>query len=136
MKTFKQILEAIKDKADEGEYDYEGDMAKSQLRSIIANSKRIHDMLDDNTNLPEWVQSKITLAEDYISTASNYMQSEMTEEAPTTNVGGGNIAGVGVGAQGEPGVPPAATQKRKKKNEKEQDQQTVLIQMMRRKFNG
>lgn len=81
MKTFKQILEAIKDKADEGEYDYEGDMAKSQLRSIIANSKRIHDMLDDNTNLPEWVQSKITLAEDYISTASNYMQSEMSEEA-------------------------------------------------------
>lgn len=80
MKTFKQILEAVKDKADEGEYDYEGDMAKSQLRSIIANSKRIHDMLDDNTNLPEWVQSKITLAEDYISTASNYMQSEMTEE--------------------------------------------------------
>jgi len=104
MKTFKQILEAIKDKADEGEYDYEGDMAKSQLRSIIANSKRIHDMLDDTTNLPEWVQSKITLAEDYISTASNYMQSEMTEEAPTTNVGGGEIDGVGVGAQGEPGV--------------------------------
>jgi serine protease inhibitor len=94
MKTFKQILEAIKDKADEGEYDYEGDMAKSQLRSIIANSKRIHDMLEDTTNLPEWVQSKITLAEDYISTASNYMQSEMTEEsegapvsaAPTTGV--------------------------------------------------
>jgi len=96
MRTFKQILEAIKDKADEGEYDYEGDMAKSQLRSIIANAKRIHDMLDDNTNLPEWVQSKITLAEDYISTASNYMQSEMTEEgegapvsaAPTTVTAG------------------------------------------------
>lgn len=92
MKTFKQILEAIKDKADEGEYDYEGDMAKSQLRSIIANAKRIHDMLDDNTNLPEWVQSKITLAEDYISTASNYMQSEMTEEVPGTSTAG--IAGI------------------------------------------
>jgi serine protease inhibitor len=88
MKTFKQILEAIKDKADEGEYDYEGDMAKSQLRSIIANSKRIHDMLDDTTNLPEWVQSKITLAEDYISTASNYMQSEMTEATVTAGIAG------------------------------------------------
>jgi predicted transcriptional regulator len=61
------------------EYDYEGDMAMSQLKSIIANSQRMHDMLSDDTNLPEWVQSKITLAEDYITTASNYMQGEMSE---------------------------------------------------------
>ena len=60
-----------------GEYDYEGDMAKSQLRSIGYNAKMLHDMLEDNTNLPEWVQSKITLAEDYILTAANYMRSEM-----------------------------------------------------------
>jgi hypothetical protein len=65
---------------DKQEYDYEGDMAMSQLKSIIANSQRMHDMLSDDTNLPEWVQSKITLAEDYISTASNYMQGEMNEE--------------------------------------------------------
>ena len=44
------------------EYDYEGDMAMSQLKSIIANAQRIHDMLEVDTNLPEWVQSKITLA--------------------------------------------------------------------------
>lgn len=74
------VKEEIKDQADAGEYDYEGDMAKSQLRSIMANSKRMHDMLEENTNLPEWVQSKITLAEDYISTAANYMEGEMNEE--------------------------------------------------------
>ncbi len=62
------------------EYDYEGDMAMSQLKSIIANAQRMHDMLKVDTNLPEWVQSKITLAEDYISTASNYLQGEMSEE--------------------------------------------------------
>jgi hypothetical protein len=38
-------------------------------------------MLEDNDNLPEWVQSKITLAEDYISTVSNYMSSEIDEAA-------------------------------------------------------
>jgi len=38
-------------------------------------------MLEDTTNLPEWVQSKITLAEDYILTAANYMEGEMNEEA-------------------------------------------------------
>jgi len=62
------------------EYDYEGDMAMSQLKSIIANAQRIHDMLERDTNIPEWVQSKITLAEDYISTSANYMQGEMKEE--------------------------------------------------------
>ena len=76
----KGVAEAVKDKYDEGEYDREGDMAKSDLRSIIANAKRVHDMLDDADNLPEGVQSKITLAEDYISTVANYMTSEMTEE--------------------------------------------------------
>lgn len=65
---------------DKGEYDYEGDMAKSQLRSILANAKRLHDMLKSDSNLPEWVQSKITLAEDYILTAANYMEGEMNEE--------------------------------------------------------
>lgn len=65
---------------DKGEYDYEGDMAKSQLRSILVNAKRLHDMLKPDSNLPEWVQSKITLAEDYILTAANYMEGEMNEE--------------------------------------------------------
>ena len=62
------------------EYDYEGDMARGQLQSVINNAQRVHDMLEDNDNLPEWVQSKITLAEDYISTVANYMMSEIDEE--------------------------------------------------------
>jgi hypothetical protein len=74
------IKEAVKDKFDIGEYDQEGDMAKSDLRSIIANAQKMHDMIDDADNLPEWVQSKITKAEDYISTVANYMASEMSEE--------------------------------------------------------
>ena len=88
------------------EYDYEGDMAMSQLKSIIANAQRMHDMLKVDTNLPEWVQSKITLAEDYISTASNYLQGEMSEEVAANSVGAGNVAGL----QGEPPV------RKKKKN--------------------
>jgi hypothetical protein len=72
--------EAIKDKFDIGEYDQEGDMAKSDLRSIMANAKKLHDMIEDADNLPEWVQSKITKAEDYISTVANYLTAEMSEE--------------------------------------------------------
>jgi len=74
------LNKSFKEAKEKQEYDYEGDMAMSQLKSIIANAQRIHDMLERDTNIPEWVQSKITLAEDYITTASNYMQGEMSEE--------------------------------------------------------
>ena len=83
MKKFKELklmTEQKKDKYDEGEYDQEGDMAKSDLRSIMANAKELHDMIDDADNLPEWCQNKITLAEDYISTVANYLTAEMSEE--------------------------------------------------------
>lgn len=65
---------------DPREYDYEGDMAKSQLRSIMVNAKQVHDMLKDDTNMAEWVQSKITLAADYVSTVADYMQAEVNED--------------------------------------------------------
>ena len=74
--SWKSVSEA----KEESEYDYEGDMARGQLQSIINNAQRVHDMLKDKDNLPEWVQSKITLAEDYISTVANYMMSELDEE--------------------------------------------------------
>lgn len=70
----------IKEAKEKTEYDYEGDMARGQLQSIINNAQKVHDMLEDNDNLPEWVQSKITLSEDYISTVANYMMSELDEE--------------------------------------------------------
>jgi hypothetical protein len=85
-KTFPKSITArpkypkLKEAKDSQEYDYEGDMAKSDLRSIIHNAQTLHDMIDDDTNLAEWCQSKITLAEDYISTVTNYMRSEMKEE--------------------------------------------------------
>ncbi len=84
-KEYNQQLKHVKKMAmqeakEKTEYDYEGDMARGQLQSIINNAQRVHDMLEDNDNLPEWVQSKITLAEDYISTVANYMMSEIDEE--------------------------------------------------------
>ena len=75
----KEDIDLFFEAKDKEEYDYEGDMARGQLRSIISNAQRVHDMLEDNTNIAEWVQSKITLAEDYISTVANYMMSEIDE---------------------------------------------------------
>ena len=73
------------------EYDYEGDMARGQLQSIISNAQRVHDMLEDDTNIAEWVQSKITLAEDYISTVANYMMSELDESKDVGDIPSGDV---------------------------------------------
>jgi len=84
-KEMRDSLEAfhkknMNEEKDEREYDYEGEMVKSDLRSIMANAERITDLLEDDDNLPEWCQNKITLAEDYISTVANYLTAEMNEE--------------------------------------------------------
>jgi len=71
---------AMQEAKDPGEYDQEGDMAMTQLRSIIYHAQELHDQLDKNDNLPEWVQSKITLAQDYMQTACDYMYTQKNEE--------------------------------------------------------
>lgn len=65
---------------DEGEYDYEGDMAKNQLRTMIDAAQELHDSLEDNENMPEWVQSKITKATDYIDSVRDYMKSKSKDD--------------------------------------------------------
>jgi len=70
----------VKEAKDDREYGYEGDMAMSQLRSISRNADHLCGMMKPDTDLPEWVQSKITLAQDYIQTAHDYMMTEMSEE--------------------------------------------------------
>ena len=57
-------------------------------------------------------------------------EEDMEEDAPTNNVGGGNIAGVGVGPDGEPGIRMSKAKKKKKENEDEQDKITRKIKTM------
>jgi hypothetical protein len=71
---------ALKEAKDEREYDYEGEMAVTKLKTIIRAAEHLIKMMEPNTNLPEWVQSKIIKAEDYITTAHDYLMSEMNEE--------------------------------------------------------
>jgi len=76
----KEDIDLFFEAKDESEYGYEGDMAISQLKTICRHAEEFMGMLKPDTDLPEWVQSKITLATDYIQTAHDYMSSEMNEE--------------------------------------------------------
>ena len=73
-------LHEDKESKDEREYGYEGDMALNQLATLTRCAEMIKELLKPDTDMPEWVQSKITLATDYIQTAADYMHSEMKEE--------------------------------------------------------
>jgi hypothetical protein len=69
-----------KDPVNYGEYDREGDMAKDDLRTIDSAAEELYSILQADDNLPEWVQSKITKAVDYIDTARDYMKAQKYEE--------------------------------------------------------
>lgn len=68
---------------DAGEYDQEGDAAKDDLRTIIRSARRLLGILDDDENMPEWTQSKIDRAADYVDTAADYIESNREPESVT-----------------------------------------------------
>jgi hypothetical protein len=71
------IREAARGKVKEqNEIDDEGNMAKGELRMIASRAQELISMLDDNTQLEGWVQSKITKAEDYINSVYDYMKGQ------------------------------------------------------------
>lgn len=51
----------------------EGEMAKGQIAVMCHNIEELKDMIEDEDDLPEWVQNKLTLANDYIETIKDYM---------------------------------------------------------------
>jgi hypothetical protein len=59
-----------------GEYDQEGDMAKDELLTVIRSARKLIGMLDNDDNMPEWTQKKITKSADYVDTASDYISSQ------------------------------------------------------------
>jgi len=67
---------------DKGEYDQEGEMAKGQLNRAADAALELQSILDDDENLPEWVQNKITKALDYLDTSRDYMKQELDEYTP------------------------------------------------------
>jgi hypothetical protein len=58
-------------------FDYpqpmEGSFVKSHLSQIEQNARRLRGRLQDNDNLPAWVNSKISTSADRLQSASNYM---------------------------------------------------------------
>ena len=77
------------------EYDNpegEGKMAKGDAIELAKDAKDVAEMIGPDTNLPEWVEAKITKAADYLNDVkdylSNYDASRGDEEIDEANVTG------------------------------------------------
>jgi len=66
----------VKEANDSNEYDNEGEMAKTKLRGVLTDAQALIDMFEDEDNLPEWVQSKIIKASDYLNSAARYIKNK------------------------------------------------------------
>ena len=61
-------------------------------------------------------KSNYNILENYVNHKMHISENKFDEDAPANSVGFGNIAGLGVGSDGEPGLTPKQVKRHKKKN--------------------
>jgi len=62
-----------------GEYDDEAGMAEGSLQTLKRAVDGLMNTIESHDDLPEWCQEKISLAEDYLVTVWDYIQSEKSQ---------------------------------------------------------
>lgn len=73
----KRIKEGLSDEAMNVDRDHEVQMARAQLYHLANDAIRLHKLLKDVSEaegLEGWMQSKITLAADYIKSTADYLE--------------------------------------------------------------
>ena len=68
-------LDAIKENFD-AEYDDEAGMSHNSLHTMMRAVEGLEKIINNGDNLPEWCQEKLSIAEDYLVTVWDYLQSE------------------------------------------------------------
>jgi hypothetical protein len=84
---------------------------------LIKEHNEIESQVDMLTE--EQLEEKLSYYTEYAKSMNmdSKFDSMVDEDAPANNAGGGNIAGIGVGPQGEPGFTSKAMSRYKKRNE-------------------
>lgn len=68
--------EYVTENVDYDEYNNEEEMVKTNLHTIIRVSKHLENAIQENENLPEWVQEKIAQVKGMIVNVMDYMISQ------------------------------------------------------------
>ena len=72
-----------------GTPDPEGEMADSQMLKVHQYSKQLMDMIDDEMQLPSWVQAKLTKVADYMGAVKHFLEGEMALKEADKNLSPG-----------------------------------------------
>ena len=90
MKITKARLKEIimEELQNEGGSKGDGSMADYQLNRIADFAVMIDDLVSDETDLDEWVKSKITKAHTYLSDVLNYLKGRMADAEEDEMEGG------------------------------------------------
>ena len=64
--------------------DYEGDMAKAQLKKIESYAAKLNDMIHPEDELEAWVQAKLSVVAAYMGDIKHYLDYELEKVGETT----------------------------------------------------
>lgn len=64
----------------------ESEMAKAQLLAIMEKAKELYQMIGDNVQLEDWVQYKLSIAENYMDAVHGYMKYFIGEKDMESNM--------------------------------------------------
>ena len=68
------------DQASSAHHSEEAKMHRTTLAHLMADTKVLLSMIDDGDDLPEWLETKITKAGDYMSSAAKYIAGDVARE--------------------------------------------------------
>jgi hypothetical protein len=79
LEMIEQEIESIQEVRKEP-HDHEGRMARGEIRNTIKNSLVLYKLIGKNDELPGWVSSYISLANDYINSVTQFMVEDQVGE--------------------------------------------------------
>jgi len=104
------------------EDDHEASMARAELVQIAKNAIALAKIIHEGEDLPGWVSSYITLANDHLNSVHEHMEYKSSNVAECATSGGTSAGAVATSmgggngfANGGPGVVTRAQLKKKKK---------------------
>jgi hypothetical protein len=84
MEMIEQEVEATQEPREEP-HDHEGKMARSEIRNTIKNGLVLYKIIGKDDELPGWVSSYISLANDYINSVTQYMSEDKISREEETD---------------------------------------------------
>lgn len=73
---FKELAEDVFNDDHINESYGEGSMALNQLKTISRYAVMANGLIEEDTNLPEWLEAKVTIAEENLTVVYNYLMNE------------------------------------------------------------